>query len=168
MAERVGLWRFIVVSKDPNLYESLLEDMAAVIGIVIAGIGVAASVWVGWLWADGAASIAIGLLLVADSFVIAAATRSLVAGESAAPPVIEDIRRAASAGAGGTLVDDIKTLQLGPRCILVALTLAPSARAASLELATRIAGIEGTHRGRRFAHLLRVLRLRSAGRRGLL
>ena len=121
--EKVSLWRFIVVSKDPNLYESLLEDVAAVIGIVIAAVGVLASVTLGWLWADGAASIAIGLLLIADSFVIAEATRSLVAGEGAAPPVIEDIRQAVQDSADRALVTEVKTLQLGPRCIMVALTM---------------------------------------------
>ena len=94
-----------------------------VIGIVIAAIGVLASVYLGALWADGAASLAIGVLLIADSFVIASATRSLVAGESAAPPVIGDITRAVRRGPHSSLVTDIKTLQLGPRCIMVALTV---------------------------------------------
>ena len=41
----VGVWRFIKLSKDPNLYESLLEDAAALVGIGFAAIGVAASAW---------------------------------------------------------------------------------------------------------------------------
>ena len=84
------------------------RGLGCVIGIVIAAIGVLASVYLGALWADGAASLAIGVLLIADSFVIASATRSLVAGESAAPPVIGDITRAVAAGPQRSLVTDIK------------------------------------------------------------
>jgi cation diffusion facilitator family transporter len=119
---KVGLWRFIDLSKDPNLYESLLEDMAALVGLCIAAAGVVASAYFGLLWADGAASIAIGLLLIADSAVIASATRSLIAGETAAPILlgqIEALQRDKS------LLEILKvlTLQLGPKTILVAVTV---------------------------------------------
>ena len=123
--EAVGLWRFIVMSEDPNLYESLLEDSAALIGICFAAIGIAASAWLGWLWADGAASIAIGILLVADSWVIARATRSLVAGESASPIALQDIEKALRSMDRPIAITGMSTLQLGPSCILIALTVAP-------------------------------------------
>ena len=119
----IGLWRFIKISKDPNLYESLLEDSAALIGLGLAAAGVLASAFLGALWADGAASIAIGVLLIGSSMVIAEATRSLMAGESAVPPVLEDIRRVLQTYADRLSVSEIKTLHLGPRSILVALTI---------------------------------------------
>ena len=119
---KVGLWRFIVLSKDPNLYESLLEDMAALIGLLIAAAGVAASAYFGLLWADGAASIAIGLLLIADSAVIASATRSLIAGETASPILLAQIETLKH---DESLLEILKvlTLQLGPKIILVAVTV---------------------------------------------
>jgi cation diffusion facilitator family transporter len=118
----VGLWRFIVLSKDPNLYESLLEDMAALVGICIAAVGVVASAYFGLLWADGAASIAIGLLLIADSAVIASATRSLIAGEAVAPRLLAQIE---ALKLDKSLLEILKvlTLQLGPKTILVAVTV---------------------------------------------
>jgi cation diffusion facilitator family transporter len=118
----VGLWRFIVLSKDPNLYESLLEDMAALVGICIAAAGVVASAYFGLLWADGAASIAIGLLLIADSAVIASATRSLIAGEAVAPRLLAQID---ALKLDKSLLEILKvlTLQLGPQTILVAVTV---------------------------------------------
>jgi cation diffusion facilitator family transporter len=122
--QRVGMWRFIGLSKDPNLYETLLVDAAALIGIGLAALGVGASVYLNALWADGAASIAIGLLLIGNSLVIAEATRSLIAGESVVPPVLEDIRRELQAHSHRLTVSEIKTLHLGPRTILVALTIA--------------------------------------------
>ena len=119
---KVGLWRFIVLSKDPNLYESLLEDMAALIGLAIAAAGVAGSAYFGLLWADGAASIAIGLLLIADSAVIASATRSLIAGETASPILLAQIETLKH---DESLLEILKvlTLQLGPKIILVAITV---------------------------------------------
>lgn len=119
----VSMWRFIRLSKDPNLYETLLEDSAALVGIGFATLGVGASVFLGVLWADGAASIAIGLLLVGNSLVIAEATKSLMAGETVVAPVLEDIRRELKTRSQRLVVSEIKTLHLGPRTILVALTI---------------------------------------------
>jgi cation diffusion facilitator family transporter len=132
--EEVGLWRFIALSKDPNLYESLLEDSAALVGILIAAAGVAANAYLDLAWADGAASIAIGVLLVADSYVIALATRSLIAGESVAPTVMEDIRSALRELDLDAAVTDVATLQLGPQDVLVALTMRRDADALSLDV----------------------------------
>jgi cation diffusion facilitator family transporter len=120
--QHVGLWRFIAISKDPNLYESLLEDMTALIGIAIAATGVVASAYFGVLWADGAASVAIGVLLMADAAVIAAATRSLIAGEAAAPPILAQIEALRSESTS-LHIPEVRTLQLGPRTILVAVTV---------------------------------------------
>ena len=132
--EEVGLWRFIILSKDPNLYESLLEDSAALVGIVIAAAGVAASSYLHWLWADGVASILIGLLLVADSTVIAMATRSLIAGESVSPLARQSIEAAVAAIDSGIPITDIATLQLGPRSVLVALTIGREPARSATEL----------------------------------
>jgi cation diffusion facilitator family transporter len=120
--QHVGLWRFIAISKDPNLYESLLEDMTALIGIAIAATGVVASAYFGVLWADGAASVAIGVLLMADAAVIASATRSLIAGEAAAPPILAQIEALRTEGTS-LHIPEVRTLQLGPRTILVAVTI---------------------------------------------
>jgi cation diffusion facilitator family transporter len=120
--EHVGLWRFIAISKDPNLYESLLEDMAALIGIAIAATGVVASAYFGVLWADGAASVAIGFLLIMDAAVIASATRSLIAGEAAAPPILAQIEELRT-DTTSLHIPEVRTLQLGPRCIMVAVTV---------------------------------------------
>jgi cation diffusion facilitator family transporter len=119
----VPLWTFILASKDPSLYASLLEDSAALVGIAIAAIGVLGSAVFHVRWADGAASIAIGGLLTAVAFILANETRSLIAGEAVAPPVMEEITRQLSADHRIERVVDIATLHLGPKSVLVALTL---------------------------------------------
>lgn len=130
----VGLLTFIKLSKDPNLYETLLEDGAALIGIAIAAIGLMVSAYLGFPWADGAASMLIGLLLIANSAAILAATKSLMGGEAVAPPLLRDITSAIADYCGKLQVNEIKTLHLGPRDIVISLSIAaqPTSKAATV------------------------------------
>ena len=118
----IPLWTFIKASKDPNLYATLLEDGAALVGIVIATCGVVASTVFDVRWADGGASIAIGALLVGVSSVLANETRSLIAGEAVAPPILEKLKHALAAESRIERVQELATLHLGPKVIMVALT----------------------------------------------
>jgi cation diffusion facilitator family transporter len=119
----VRLWTFIHASKDPSLYASLLEDSAALVGIAIAALGVLGSAVFHVRWADGAASLAIGGLLTAVAIVLANETRSLIAGEAVARPVMDDLKRRLSADPRIEQVTEIATLHLGPKAVLVALTI---------------------------------------------
>jgi cation diffusion facilitator family transporter len=150
-----SLWRFIEWSKDPNLYEALLEDLAALIGLAIAAAGVAASAFLGMLWADGAASCLIGVLLIGDALVILMATRSLIAGEAAAPPLQKDIRLALQAAPSTVDVIDESTLHLGPRTILVFVTVRQPAPTTSTALTQALEEITRTVKGvdRRIRHV---------------
>ena len=145
---RVGLADFVRRSKDPNLFVSLLEDGAALIGLAIAAAGVTGRLF-GADWADGAASVAIGLLLMSVAFVLANETRSLIAGESADPGVVEAVERALADGLQGCRVAEAATLQLGPSNILVCVTLdIPPERAAETheiarELTRRVRKADG-------------------------
>ncbi|MDR3509661.1 MAG: cation diffusion facilitator family transporter [Caulobacteraceae bacterium] len=120
---RTRLWAFIKLSKDPSLYTTLLEDSAALIGLVLAAIGQAASVGLHILWADGAASVAIGLLMTAVAAVLANETRSLIIGEGVTPLVLSRLRKVLEAEGRVADIVEISTLHLGPRSILVALTV---------------------------------------------
>lgn len=116
--KRIRLLPFLKVSKDPNLYTTLIEDGTALTGLAIAALGVIGSAWLHAPWADGAASILIGLLLMAIAIFLANETRSLIAGEAAAPPIVE-AAEATLRGCGdlGELIR-LKTLHLGPSHIL--------------------------------------------------
>jgi len=106
------------------LFSVLLEDSPALIGICFAAAGVIAASLFHITWADGLASIAIGLLLASVAFVLANETRSLIAGEAVAPIVMERLEEALSRIGCITSLDEVATLHLGPGKILVALTLA--------------------------------------------
>jgi cation diffusion facilitator family transporter len=141
--ESVGLIRFIKWSKDPSLYESLLEDGAALAGIAVAALGIVASAYFGVLRADGAASLVIGMILLGNGAAILVATRSLIAGEAVAPPVLRDFWLAVGGREWSDRVSDLATLHLGPSCILIAVTLLPqtgrlSDRMVALELEKRL------------------------------
>jgi cation diffusion facilitator family transporter len=135
----IRLWAFIKGSKDPGLVSVLLEDSAALIGIVLAAAGVVGASFLRLAWADGAASVAIGLLLTGVAFVLANETRSLIAGEAVAPIVMDRLKEALDRINCITHLDEIATLHLGPGAILVALTLGfrPKATSTSINAAIR-------------------------------
>jgi cation diffusion facilitator family transporter len=110
-------------SKDPSLFAVLLEDCAALIGLAMALVGVGAAVVLDLPWADGAASVGIGLLLVAVAAFMANETRSLLTGEAALPSVVADIRRILSADTRVVEVIEVLSLHLGPQEILVGVTI---------------------------------------------
>jgi cation diffusion facilitator family transporter len=125
----VTLLGFLRLSKDPSVFGTLLEDGAALIGLLLAAAGVSAATWLHLAWADGAASVLIGALLLAVALFMANETRSLIAGESAAPVIEARLRAAAEAAAPPFRLADLVTLQLGPRAILVVATLEGDPRA---------------------------------------
>lgn len=109
-------------SKDPSIFAVLLEDGAALLGLALAALGVAGAV-AGLAWADGAASVAIGVLLVLVAAFLANETRSLLTGEAAAPRIVEAVRAALANDPRVESVAEVLSMHLGPREILLGVTL---------------------------------------------
>ena len=101
----------------------LLDDGAALAGLAIAAMGVAGSTYLHLPWADGAASAAIGVLLVLVAIFLASETRSLLTGESASPRVVEDVRAMLAADLRIDSVAGVLSTHLGPSEILLGVTL---------------------------------------------
>jgi cation diffusion facilitator family transporter len=120
---KTRLWTFIKISKDPTLISVLLEDSSALAGIAVAAAGVIASCFFRVLWADGTASVIIGLLLILVAIILANEIRSLIAGEAVAPLVMDRLKEALLRIDCITDLEEVATLHLGPGAILVALTL---------------------------------------------
>jgi cation diffusion facilitator family transporter len=110
-------------SKDPTVFTVVLEDSAALAGLSIALLGVAGASLLNLPWADGAASIAIGLLLISVATLLAYETRSLLTGEAASDDLVRHIRQTLERHAAVTEVTEVLTLQLGPKHILVVVCL---------------------------------------------
>ncbi|MEZ4407221.1 MAG: cation diffusion facilitator family transporter [Polyangiales bacterium] len=120
---RGALWRAMRASKDPTTFVVLGEDSAALGGIVIAGLGVAAGQLFGFALADGIASVLIGVLLGATAFWLAVESKDLLLGESASEEVIGKVRTIAEDEPGVVRVGEPFTMHLGPENILLNLLL---------------------------------------------
>jgi cation diffusion facilitator family transporter len=116
-------WRAIVRSKDPPQFMVLLEDSAALAGILIALAGTWAAVRFGDPRFDGFGSIAIGLLLAAVSVILARESKGLLIGERADPAVHKGIVQVAGAIPGIRRVNGLITTQLAPQQIVAAFSV---------------------------------------------
>ena len=116
--------QFIRRAKSPDLPVILLEDFAALIGLVFAliGVGMTLITHVGY-W-DVAGTALIGLLLIFVAITLAMETRSLLLGEAATPEAIAAITTALAGADGVRRVIHLKTLHLGPEEVLVAAKIA--------------------------------------------
>lgn len=119
-----GLFAALKSSKDPSLFAIVLEDAAALVGLVIAITGVMIAHLGGIPEADGIASILIGLVLGGVAVFLSSKIKSLLVGESVADDV-EAGMRAIIAGEVGDKkplrrINELKTMHLGPTDVLVA------------------------------------------------
>ena len=112
-------WAFIRTTKNPELPVVLLEDLGALIGLVLAMLGVGLSMISGDPRFDAAGSITIGLLLGAIAIVLAYEMKSLLIGESASPEHERLIRELALAHPRVRRIIHLRTQHLGPDQLLV-------------------------------------------------
>jgi len=106
--------------KDPTIPVVLLEDTGAMLGLVVALIAVLGTWLTGSAVADGAGSIAIGVLLCAIGLALARDTRSLLIGEAATPEMRNRAIELARSCEGVEDVRQLLTMHLGPESILAA------------------------------------------------
>ena len=105
--------------KDPTLFVVLFEDSAAMLGLIVAFLGILAAQLTGIHWFDGAASVVIGIILALTAAWLAWESKALLIGESADPAVVRGIREIVGADADVTEVHEVLTLHMGPDFILV-------------------------------------------------
>lgn len=122
--------QFIRRAKSPELPVVLLEDLAALIGLVLALLGVTvALVTDDPIW-DGIGTLAIGLLLGVVAVILAVEMKGLLIGESASKDSVDAIRTALVDGTQVLRVIHLKTLHIGPDELLVAAKIAVAPRLA--------------------------------------
>ena len=123
MAGSRGLLQTMRESRDPTVTTVLLEDAAALFGLLVALTGVALARVTGNLVWDAAASIVVGLALIAVAMLVAADARSLLVGERVSD---EDQRRifdVLAAQRDVLKVVHLRTMHLGPAEALLAVKL---------------------------------------------
>ena len=106
-------------SKDPPAFIVLLENGAAMAGIVAAAIGVLLSQLSGDPFYDGAASVVIGVILAITAFVLAFESKGLLIGEAADPGLVQSLHDLLCDQPGVVGVGDVLTVHSSPDQITV-------------------------------------------------
>ena len=117
-----GPWGYIEAvqrGKDPTMFVVLFEDSAAMLGIVVAFLGVLLVDLTGILIFDGIASIIIGMILGGTAIWLAYETKGLLIGESANEMVIKGIREIILKYDGVENLNEVLTMHMGPEFVLV-------------------------------------------------
>jgi divalent metal cation (Fe/Co/Zn/Cd) transporter len=120
---RLGYFQAVRESKDPAVYTVLFEDTAAMLGLLVAFSGIFLADRLQMPQFDGAASIIIGLILAGTAGFLIYESKSLLIGEGARATVVEGIGRMVKERPGIKAVNEILTMHLGPRDILLNLSL---------------------------------------------
>lgn len=115
----LGYFEAVRKEKDPTTFVVLFEDSAAMLGLIVAFLGVAIGEWTGNLLVDGISSILIGIILAGTAAWLAYETKGLLIGESADNEVVSGIKVLTSSYQGVLDIREILTLHMGPEFILV-------------------------------------------------
>lgn len=134
--------QFVRRAKAPELPVVLLEDLAALTGLVFALLGVGLTVITGNSTFDAVGTLAIGTLLIVVAIILGIETKSLLVGEGANDSDVELIERAVLEGPEAERIIHMKTLYLGPDELLVAAKVAFAADQRLLEVAAATNVIE--------------------------
>jgi len=132
-------------SKDPTVFTVLFEDSAAILGLLVAFLGILAADMTGNPAFDAYASIGIGVILAGTAVLLAYESKGLLIGEGAHPEVVRGIERILAADTRIMHANEILTLHFGPADVLLNLSIdfiseidADSLEAAISELEARI------------------------------
>jgi cation diffusion facilitator family transporter len=134
--------KFVRHAKSPELPVILLEDLAALIGLVLAFGGVGLTVLTGDAIWDAVGTLAIGGLLVLVAIVLGLETSSLLVGEGATAEDTGKIRKALTGTAGVESVIHMKTLYLGPDELMVGAKIAVGEKSTGKQIAEVIDAAE--------------------------
>ena len=165
---RWGYFEAIQRAKDPSIFVVLFEDSAAMLGLIVAFVGIWLSQSTGILIFDGIASVVIGFILVGTAIWLAYETKGLLIGESANRSVIRGIRSALETKSNIQHINEILTMHMGPDFILANISVdfadAISAQQVEADIAAidrsikqtfpqiKRVFIEAEKRGNRFPH----------------
>jgi cation diffusion facilitator family transporter len=134
--------QFIRHAKAPELPVVLLEDLAALLGLAFAFVGIGLTAITGNAMFDAIGTLCIGALLVVVAIVLGIETKSLLLGEGARPDDVKAISRAIEASPKVTGLIHMKTLFVGPEELLVAAKVGFIASSKLSDVASEIDAIE--------------------------
>ncbi len=139
---------FIRHAKAPELPVVLLEDVAALLGLVLAMFGVGLTILTGDSTWDAIGTLAIGALLILVAIVLGIETKSLLVGEGARPSDAVAIRDAINGNKHVEALIHLRTLYLGPDELMVGAKVAFSPKAKLEDVARYINAVEAEIRAK--------------------
>ena len=114
-----GIWQALQDTRDPAVITVLFEDSAALVGILIAAVGIGLSVYTGNSFFDGVASIMIGITLGIVGFFLSMESRDLLLGESASRKDRAVIRKVLHSFPEVERIIELLTVHIAPDDILL-------------------------------------------------
>jgi cation diffusion facilitator family transporter len=120
---QLGWFQAVRRSKDPPAFIVLLENSAAIAGIIAAAIGLMIAQISGDPFYDGAASVLIGTILAFTAILLAYESKGLLIGEAADPVLVEELRSLACGCRGVVGVGDVLTIHSAPDVITAMLSV---------------------------------------------
>lgn len=137
-----SFWKAFRTSKDPSVYTVVAEDSAALLGLVVAFLGVWLSHRLADSIYDAVASMMIGIILIVVAVILTIESHGLLIGESADVEVRRDIRRIAEDDPAVRQVRALLTMHLGPNEVLVNMHVAFEPDLTSDELSQAVDRLE--------------------------
>lgn len=133
---------FVRRAKAPELPVVLLEDTAALAGLIFAFLGVGLTIITGNSVFDAVGTLCIGALLIAVAVILGIETKSLLVGEGASSEDVRKIREAIVADDRVEAIIHMRTLYLGPDELMVGVKVTFSATKRLADIAAAIDSIE--------------------------
>jgi cation diffusion facilitator family transporter len=140
--ENESIWQAIKTSKDPTTFIVLLEDAAALLGLVAAFGGIFLAHYFNNPYLDGAASVLIGVILATVAVFLAYESKGLLVGEGTDAKTLESIRQLTEADPGVRKVVNPLTMHFGPRTVLLTVDIEFDRKLSALEVEEAVDRLE--------------------------
>jgi cation diffusion facilitator family transporter len=151
----VGYFAAVRQSKDPALFTVLFEDSAAMLGLIVAMVGIGIGQVFDLPVMDGVASIGIALILAVTAGFLAFECKGLLIGEAASAEVVAGIDAIVAAQEGILQVNERRTMHMGPRDVLLNLSVDFAGDLGADQVESAIARLESEIKSR-FPEIQRV------------
>jgi cation diffusion facilitator family transporter len=138
----LGYFEAVRLSKDPALFTVLFEDTAAMLGLIVAFVGILLSQVLDMPALDGVASLVIGAILAGTAAVLAYECRGLLTGEAASPATVAEIERIVAEQPGIDRMNELLTMHFGPHDVLLNVSLDFAERLSSAEVEGIVSTLE--------------------------
>ena len=110
-------------SKDPALFTVLFEDSAAMLGLIVAMIGIALGQALGMPVLDGVASVLIGVILALTAALLAYEAKGLLIGEGVEPETRRGIQAVIAEQDAILRLNELRSMHLGPQEVLLTISV---------------------------------------------